>query len=202
MRTRQHVNPLGLGFETFRGERPALRPGRPIEVEIGCADAQFLFERAAVDPERTYIGLEIRRLQVELVNERSARENVPVVAVFAAASHLREIVPRRSVARVYLNFPDPWFKKRHHNRRMIDRELALQVAEVLQPGGEVFFQSDVWEVALDALEVLERADDHFANCAGEWSFWREGNPYKARSWREENAEAEGLPVWRLRYRAI
>ena len=59
MRIRQHVNPLDAFFETFRGVKPVL-DDRPVEVEIGCADAQFLFERASADPSRQYIGLYIR----------------------------------------------------------------------------------------------------------------------------------------------
>ena len=60
-------------------------------------------------------------------------------------------------------------------------------------------QSDVWEVALDAMEVIERRDEWFANRAGEWTFWRQGNPYGVRSWREQNAEETGLPIWRIWY---
>ena len=52
---------------------------------------------------------------------------------------------------------------------------------------------------LDRLTALER-DDRFANVAGEWSFWRTGNPYGVRSWREQNAEETGLPIWRMLYR--
>jgi hypothetical protein len=61
-------------------------------------------------------------------------------------------------------------------------------------------QSDVWDVALDAMEWFERRDELFANMAGPWTFWREGNPYGVRSWREQNAEETGLPIWRIRYR--
>ena len=57
MRIRLHVNPLHIGYETFRGVRPQLEPGRPVEIEVGCADAQFLFERAKIDPGRHYLGL-------------------------------------------------------------------------------------------------------------------------------------------------
>ena len=52
MRRRQHVNPLGFGFTQRHGGAPAIPAGRPLEIEIGCADAQFLFERAAVEPAR------------------------------------------------------------------------------------------------------------------------------------------------------
>jgi len=73
------------------------------------------------------------------------------------------------------------------------------VAYAARAGADVFVQSDVWEIALDAMSTFER-DDRFANAAGEWTFWRAGNPYGVRSWREQNAEATGLPIWRIMYR--
>jgi tRNA (guanine-N7-)-methyltransferase len=201
VRLRQHVNPLLVHFDRFRGDRPELPADRPIEVEIGCAEAQFLFERAAVDPRRSYVGLEVREELVHLVNRRARTAGVPVHAVFCQAQlHMAEVFAPASVDRVYLNFPDPWFKRAHHARRMIDKKLAIAIGVATRPGGDVFVQSDVWEVALDAMDVFERLPDRFENLAGEWSFWRDGNPYGARSWREQNAEATGLPIWRIRYR--
>jgi tRNA (guanine-N7-)-methyltransferase len=200
MRVRQHVNPLGVFFEEFRGRLPVLVPGREIEVEIGCAEAQFLFERAAIDPGRDYVGIDVRDQLVDWVNKQAALRSAPVQAVFCNANlHLPRLFAAGSVARVYLNFPDPWFKKHQRNRRMIDDVLARAIHGVCRPGAEIFVQSDVWEVALDAMEIFERADEQFANAAGPWSFWRHGNPYGARSWRETNAAAEGLPIWRMRY---
>lgn len=200
-RIRQHVNPLGLYFDDFRGQMPKVEPGRETEVEIGCAEAQFLFERAAREPDRNYIGLEIRDYLVDWVNREAESQGAPVQAVFCNANrHLCSLFEAGSVQRVYLNFPDPWFKKRHRKRRMIDEELLRGVHQVLAPDGELFFQSDVWDVVLDTLDIIERLDDLFENRAGSWTFWKEGNPYGARSWREHHCEAEGLPIWRLWYR--
>ena len=200
MRLRQHVNPLALHFESFRGERPPLATGVHVEVEIGCAEAQFLFERASADPSRVYVGLEIREDLVELVNRRARAANIPVYAVFCQAQlHLREVFGGGQVEHVYLNFPDPWFKRRHHDRRMVDDALAAGIATVARAGADVFVQSDVWEIALDAMATFER-DDRFINAAGEWTFWRGGNPYGVRSWREQNAEETGLTIWRILYR--
>jgi tRNA (guanine-N7-)-methyltransferase len=199
-RIRLHVNPLTIGYETFRGVKPALEPGRPVEIEVGCADAQFLFERAAADPSRHYIGLEIREELVAQVNRRARAAGVPVHVVFCQAQlHLEEVLPPASVDRVYVNFPDPWFKRKHHKRRMVDEVLARAIAGVTKPGADVFVQTDVWEVALDALEAFEKCDHAFENRAGAWSFWRDGNPFGARSWREQNAEETGLPIWRIYY---
>ena len=199
MRIRQHVNPNQLHFARFRGDRPAL-DGRLVELEIGCADAQFLFERAALDGSRQYVGLEIREDLVKQVNRRARTLAVPVHAVFCQAQlHMTEIFPAGSVEHVYVNFPDPWFKRRHHARRMVDEALAAGIAIVARPGAEIFVQSDVWDIALDAMATFER-DDRFVNLAGEWTFWRQGNPYGVRSWREQHAEQTGLPIWRIRYR--
>lgn len=199
MRIRQHVNPLLTFYEVFRGVRPLLPPDRPVDVEIGCADAQFLFELAVRDPSRTYVGLEIRDELVDDVNKRAVASGLPVTAVFCQAQrHLEEIFPPRSVSRIYINFPDPWFKRRHANRRMVDGGLVAAIGVVARSGAEVLIQSDVWEVALEAMEAFEQ-DPRFVNQRGEWSFWREGNPYGVRSWREQNAEETGLPIWRIRY---
>lgn len=201
MRIRQHVNPLGLFFEEFHGQAPRLEPGRAVELEIGCAEAQFLFERAAQDACRCYIGLEIRNDLVDWVNQEAEARGAPVQAVFCNANrHLRLLFGSGSVRRVYLNFPDPWFKRRHQKRRMIDQALLRDIHHVLAPGGKLFFQSDVWDVALDTMDMMERLDDLFENRAGSWSFWKQGNPYGVRSWRESHCEREGLPIWRLWYR--
>jgi tRNA (guanine-N7-)-methyltransferase len=198
VRIRQHVDPRGIYFTQFRGERPDL-DGRAVEVEVGCADAQFLFERAAKDPTRLYVGLEIREDFVDLVNKRAKETGAPVHAVFCHAQlHLTEIFPAASVDRVFINFPDPWFKRKHRDRRMIDSALAAGIATVARSGADLLVQTDVWDIALDSLATFE-ADERFSNIAGEWTFWRGGNPYGVRSWREQNAEETGLPIWRIRY---
>lgn len=199
MRARQHVNPLSLVFETYQGTQ--VKSEMPLEVEIGCADAQFLFQKAEVDPNKSYIGLEIREKLVDDVNQRAAREKKNVKAIFCNASlHLTTIFEKHSIDRVFINFPDPWFKSRHHKRRMINRELLEQLSKVVKKDGEVFFQSDVWDVALETLELFEEMSHLYKNQAGEWSFWKQGNPYGVRSWREENAANTGLDVWRLMYK--
>lgn len=199
MRIRQHVDPRGAFFAKFRGEKPVIAADREIELEVGCADAQFLFERAAIEPNRTYIGLEIREELVKLVNQRAQAECAPVRAVFCHAQlHLQTVLGGAKVQRAFINFPDPWFKRRHRDRRMVDIHLARSLSQVLAPNAELFVQTDVWQIALDAMTVFE---SRFSNAAGEWTFWRGGNPYGVRSWREQHAEEHGLPIWRVLYRA-
>jgi tRNA (guanine-N7-)-methyltransferase len=202
IRVRQHVNPDSPFYEDMV-VAPLAMGNAPVELEIGCAEAQFLFERARVDPARRYVGLEIREKLVHFVNRRARLEEQPVEAVFCHANHhLAALFPPASVDRVYLNFPDPWFKRKHHERRMIDPGLATQIGTILRPGGDLLVQSDVWAIVLDAMAAFDGMDDRFANQAGAWSFWRGANPYGVRSWRESHCEAEGLPIWRLLYRRL
>ena len=84
-------------------------------------------------------------------------------------------------------------------RRMVDDELVASLAPLLRPGADVFMQTDVWDLALAGLEAFEGRDDCYVNRVAPWSFWREGNPFGVRSWREQNAEETGLPIWRMRY---
>jgi tRNA (guanine-N7-)-methyltransferase len=204
MRLRQHVNPLDMKFWVNGAGAVRLElPPEPVEVELelGCAEAQFLFQRARLCPDSFPVGLEIRRELVELVNRRARSEGSPVRAVFANANlHLPTLFPPGRLARVFVNFPDPWFKRRHHKRRVMDAQVVAALTEALRPGGELFFQSDVFDVALDAMAALETgAPGRLENRAGAWSFWKQGNPYGARSRREEACEAAGKPIWRMVY---
>jgi tRNA (guanine-N7-)-methyltransferase len=137
------------------------------------------------------------------VNKKAEALELPVQAVWVHASlHLASIMPKHSVRHCFLNFPDPWFKRKHRDRRMINEQLLRQLHPVMELDGDVFMQSDVFDVALDAMAVFEGCDDLYENLVGPWTFWKEGNPFEVRSWREMNAEETGLSIWRTRYRPV
>lgn len=208
VRVRHHVNPLRSGYMHIAP--PPLTPLRapaatvdvPLEVELGCADAQFLFQLARRDPNTRYVGVEIRRPHVDDVNQRAAEEGLGrLSAVFAHINlDLPAIFAGHPVRRFYINFPDPWFKRAQHKRRIVTPELVDTLLSLLVPEGEIFFQSDVFELALDAMAVLE-CEPRLCNASprGEWSFYGE-SPFPARSLREDRVTAHGDPVWRILYR--
>ena len=203
-RVRHHVNPFHLRLLDIAPERLAAPVGRDeeLQVELGCADAQFLFQLARCDPAGSYVGVEIREAFVDDVNMRAAEEGLPNLrALFA---HINIDLPRlfagHRIGRFFINFPDPWFKRAHHNRRIVNPELAEQLVTLLVPGGEVFFQSDIWELAIAAMEVFETTPG-LHNTMGEWSFMKK-NPYPAISLREERVTERDLPVWRILYRRV
>jgi tRNA (guanine-N7-)-methyltransferase len=202
MRIRQHVNPLRSDFLQIKLERLCLVDSRSVDVELGSAEAHFLMERAVEDPERSYIGVEIRQ---ELVKETNAickeRGLVQVHSVFANMSvDLPRLFTPGSVNRFFINFPDPWWKVRQRKRRVVSEELVDTLLPLLRPDGEVHVATDIFDIALDAMAVLERENPrHFFNLHEPWSFLRRSG-FSARSRRERHCEKEGIRIWRLAYR--
>jgi tRNA (guanine-N7-)-methyltransferase len=198
-RVRHHVNPLKASYASAASTRVPLPADGEVEVELGCADARFLFERAAADRALTCIGVEIREDFIGEVNMQARTADLPNLrAVFGNVNtDLDTLFPDERLARVFLNFPDPWFKRRHHKRRVLTPELAGLLHCKMAPGGVLFFQSDVFDLALDAMAVLEQSD-RFDNQHGAWSF-APSNPWGARSLREVRCLERDLRIWRLSY---
>ena len=107
---------------------------------------------------------------------------------------------RRASDRFLLNFPDPWFKTRQHKRRVVGPELVEEIHRALAPGGELFVQTDIFDLALEAMAVLEAEAPRASSTPhAPWSFLP-ANPFAAKSRRERQCEGEGAQIWRLLYR--
>ncbi|HZL17733.1 MAG TPA: tRNA (guanine-N7)-methyltransferase [Polyangia bacterium] len=204
MRVRQHVNPLKSDLlEIAEVPRIVASPGTPIEVELGAAEAHFLIDRARADRGTQFVGIEIRRELVGATNVECQRMGLDHVrSVFANMSvDMSRLFAEASVYRFFLNFPDPWFKSRQRKRRVIGPGLVREIARALAIGGELFVQTDIFGLALDAMAALEAETAAFANAREPWTFLRE-SPFAAKSRRERQCEHEGARVWRLLYRRI
>jgi tRNA (guanine-N7-)-methyltransferase len=95
------------------------------------------------------IGLEIRLKWATLVDDK-AREMGLGSRARVFAEDIRLALPRltdASFSRVFVNFPDPWWKKRHAKRRLANGGVMDQIARILCPGGELYIQTDVWNTA-------------------------------------------------------
>lgn len=199
-RHRQHINPLKMTALVPREERLALPHGVEVEVELGCGDGRFIISRAQQNPRGHFVGLDIRELflddaralAVELGGTEPANLTLAYTNLLVDAERL--FAPQR-VRRLFINFPDPWFKRRQHNRRWLTPEILDHLVRALEPGGQVFFQSDVWDLALEALGLLE-GNVGLANAREPWTFARD-NPFGVKSSRELACEEEGLKIWRL-----
>ncbi len=171
----------------------------PRELEIGFGRGRFLIERARSAPGSRLLGIEIKAKWGHLVEERRKREGL--THVVALAGDARQILPRlrppASLSRVFLHFPDPWWKKKHGKRRVLDDDFLREVARLIAPGGELFVQTDVED---RGIEMRERIGEYAVD--GSPAFAIEGgfeiaNPYGARSNREARADEDHLPVFRV-----
>ena len=116
----------------------------PLIVEIGSGDGMATAEIAAAHPQNDYIAFEVYRAGVgALFNRLSATglENVRVVAADAAV-HLPLMFANVTLAGVNIFFPDPWRKKRHHKRRLIQPPFVAMLADKIKAGGFVHFATD------------------------------------------------------------
>jgi tRNA (guanine-N7-)-methyltransferase len=200
-RVRQHVNPLQSSYFEIPLDPLPFPPGAPIEVELGSAEALFLFGRAQEAPRGFYVGVEIRREVVVKANAAAERLGLAgqVTSVYANMScDLPRLFPAGGVARFFVNFPDPWWKSKQQKRRVVSDELVTAMLDRLSPDGEIHVATDIFDIALDALALLEQRPG-LENLAGPWSFLKQ-SPFAAQSRREEQCLAEGTPIWRVGFR--
>lgn len=171
-KVRHHVNPL-KSVHMQRLELPERwvdsrfrDPELPMHVDIGCARGVFCLDLAAKDPALNVVGLEIRSVLAEAANEDAENLGMGNAAFYAcnANVNLRPLLERagdggaRTLRSASIQFPDPWFKLRHKKRRVVQPELVTVLADHLPPGGWLWMQSDVLDVAQDMRETVRATE--------------------------------------------
>lgn len=113
-------------------------------LEIGFGDGRFLAALAQKNPERNYLGAEISRVSAQRGLARLWREDLDQVKIFVGDGvlALRHLFFPGSLAAIYANFPDPWPKRRHAERRLASRDFFALASSRLQPGGSFFLTTD------------------------------------------------------------
>ncbi|TCD58302.1 tRNA (guanosine(46)-N7)-methyltransferase TrmB [Synechococcus sp. BS55D] len=205
---RQHVNPLSRFFQLPR-ELPGPTelfddPLQPIHLDIGCARGRFLLDLAAVQPHWNHLGLEIRRPLVDAAQRECQQlELGNLHFLFCNANVSLEgwlgALASDRLQRVSIQFPDPWFKKRHRKRRVLQPSLLLAIAAALAPGRELFLQSDVLEV-IEPMVQLTELSGVFSRPPEDERPWRGDNPLPVATERERYVLAQDLPIYRALFR--
>jgi len=139
----------------------------PLILEIGFGNGESLAAMAAAAPQTDFIGIEVHRPGVgHLLQEldRQALNNVRVICE-DAVTVIRSSLPDHCLDRLLLFFPDPWHKKRHHKRRIVQAEFIELLAQKLKPGGILHMATDWENYAEQMLEVMEKTPE-LHNCAG------------------------------------
>ena len=170
--------------------------GGPLELDVGFGRGASLFSRAEAAPESRIIGIEIKSKWAFKVEERLRKYGLDRARAFAGDA--REILHRSGpdgcLDVVFLHFPDPWWKRRHDKRRVLNDAFTDDIVRLLRPGGVFYVQTDVEDRGAMFRDLLR---DHGAfDLEGEDGFVAD-NPYGARSNREIRAEEDGLPVFRI-----
>lgn len=201
VRVHQHVNPLSPYYrQTPEPIDPAAvfaDPTRPLHLDIGCARGRFILKMAETEPDWNFLGVEIREPLVEEANRLADEADLSNVHyVFCNAmlwlGTLIQDIPNGLLQTVTIQFPDPWFKKKHAKRRMVNKELVDTVSEKLASGGCAFVQTDI-EFLSDEMFVLFRANENFDEIA------IEENPFPVKTEREMAVEDKGLTVYRAMF---
>ena len=149
---RQHVNPLSINFNEIESI-PSLSEifgdsQLNLHLDIGCASGDFLFDLALVNTSWNYIGIEIRERLVQTAKLKvQSRKIKNLHFVFGNAYNILNDVQNKfilkNVKSISFNFPDPWFKKRHHKRRVIQPEFLDILSNSLQKESIIFIKTDV-----------------------------------------------------------
>lgn len=198
VRVHQHVNPLAPFYrftpQPIEIERIFADASLPIHLDIGAARGRFLLKMAQLEKAKNFLGVEIREPLVTEAN-RIAKENdlTNLHYEFNNATHsldrFLESLPADVLQTVTIQFPDPWYKKKHAKRRLVDANLAKTIVSHLKNGGEIFVQTDVDFLAEEMFEIF-RANRNLREIE------IDENPFPFKTERETAVEEKNLPVFR------
>ncbi|MCS7048280.1 MAG: tRNA (guanosine(46)-N7)-methyltransferase TrmB [Verrucomicrobiae bacterium] len=116
----------------------------PVEIDVGTGKGTYLVREAQRNPDRNYLGIDrllVRLRKADAKVRRLGLTNVRLVRL-EAGYFVRYLVPTGSVAVYHIYCPDPWPKRRHQRRRLINEEFVEALHRTLKPGGEVRFSTD------------------------------------------------------------
>ena len=188
------VFPLDLCQPLLLGE--IFGNDHPVEIDLGSGSGKFLIETGLRYPERNFLGVErllgrVRKTRRKACHRSLANVRVLRVEIDYAVRHL--LLPN-SVSRFHLSFPDPWPKRRHHTRRLVDEEFLGAINTALEPNGELWIKTDHVEYFSWIEKNVTLAGATLAELPWE-------DEYPSTDF-DETFAAENTPIYRLRLRKV
>ena len=208
---RQHVNPLSKNFFEIDPIPPLNQvfenPKLPLHLDIGCASGDFLFELSLKNKNWNYIGIEIREKLVLNANlKMKSRENKNLYFSFGNANNILNQSNNRSIINfitsISFNFPDPWFKKKHHKRRVIQPKLINLLSNSMKRGSLIFIKTDVRDL-FDHMELTISESIKFKKIPyQDVKFYESFNPNRIQTNREKYVILNQLKIYESIYKKI
>jgi len=189
------LSPGPIGWDENPDRRPLdlseVFPGKSeVWIEIGFGGGEHLVHMAKLYPHVGIIGCEPFINGVAMLLGKIREAEVDNLRVYAGdARHLFDVLPKGSIAKAFLNYPDPWPKKRHHRRRFVTPEHLLPLNEVLMPGAEFRVATDIPDYVRQSLQEIPKAG--FVWTAEGSQDWREAWPDWHSTRYEQKALREG-----------
>ena len=208
---RQHVNPLSKNFFEIDPIPPLNQvfenPKLPLHLDIGCASGDFLFELSLKNKNWNYIGIEIREKLVLNANlKMKSRENKNLYFSFGNANNIFNQSNNKSIINfitsISFNFPDPWFKKKHHKRRVIQPKLINLLSNSMKRGSLIFIKTDVSDL-FDHMELTISESIKFKKIPyQDFKFYESFNPNRIQTNREKYVILNQLKIYESIYKKI
>jgi tRNA (guanine-N7-)-methyltransferase len=198
VRVHQHVNPLAPYYrftpQPIEIEKIFANAELPLHLDIGSARGRFLLKMAEIEKSFNFLGVEIREPLVTEANRIAREKNLDNLHyefcnAMIALDKLLEKIKENVLQTVTIQFPDPWFKKKHAKRRMVNRELIETIASRLSVSGKVFVQTDIEFLAEEMFRLFEENESFQPLEISE-------NPFPVKTEREAAVEEKNLPVYR------
>lgn len=169
----------------------------PLELEIGCGAGGFALNYAQRFPQIRLVAFEWRKKFAREVAFRATKNNVSNLVVIEgdARTEIPRLFAPSSLAAIHLQFPDPWWKRAHLKRAVVQPDFSRFLFTLLRPGGRFDIRTDVKERAQQMLAILEGVG--FVNPLGAGVF-HPFDPEEIPSTRERRYLASGEPVFRAR----
>jgi tRNA (guanine-N7-)-methyltransferase len=168
-----------------------------VEVDIGCGEGSFLLAMAKAFPDRNYLWIERLLGRVRKVCRNASREGLTNVRLLRleTAYALRYVLPLETVSVAHVAFPDPWPKRYHHPRRLVQDGFMEALRGILVAGGELRVKTDDEPYFQWMEKVFTRAKGY------ERIDWPEEAGYPVTDF-EQRFLAQGLPIYRARLRKV
>ena len=205
---RQHVNPLSSNFKKI--ERiPSLsemfdNSKLNLHLDIGCASGEFLFDLALANASWNYLGIEIREKLVKNAKLKVLEKEIQnLFFVFGNANNILNDAQNKFIIKnlksISFNFPDPWFKKRHYKRRVIQPEFINILSNALQKGTLIFIKTDVKNL-FDYMDSTISSNFHFKTIdKKDFNYSQSFNPNEVKTNREKYVIVNQLDIFERIY---